>query len=259
MIWSSKSLDRIAWFFTYPCVLTTINNILQDVVGICKHRVRCGHKWTDTQNICNQGQAWSITHRNNPHAHEREREHTCSGVHTRTGMHTQRQKSLNTDTSHYEIILCGKGQYHSAICLFRSYYMQRKSYFTPQSSQLWGLASLLPASPCYLVPIQNLQFRISSWIRITILPLTQTQVIKKRLFTKLCNCHPGPLSWGWYKSDRAHSGVGISAGQLWSWGHEVGLGGVWCWEAGQFSSSSWIVYILWLQCLVWSIVKSQIT
>lgn len=79
------------------------------------------------------------------------------------------------------------------------------------------------------------------------LPLTQTQIMEYKLLIKLCNCHPGLPSWGCYKPDSAHNNVGIYAWLLWSRWHGVGLGGIWCWKAGQFSSSSWIVYRLWLQ------------
>lgn len=51
------------------------------------------------------------------------------------------------------------------------------------------------------------------------LPLTQTQIMENKLLIKLCNCHPGLLSWGCYKPDRTHSSVGIYAWQLWSRWH----------------------------------------
>lgn len=102
----------------------------------------------------------------------------------------------------------------------------------PNNHSCEDLFSLLPASPRYLVPaLQNL---LLNWnYNLT----SQPQVIEKRLLTKLCNCHSRPLCWGWYETDRVHSGAGISARQPWSrWVGGIGLRGVWRCEAGQFPS-----------------------
>lgn len=89
--------------------------------------------------------------------------------------------------------------------------------------------SLLPAPPRYLVPVlQNLLLNWNCSLA------SQSQVIEKRLLTKLANCHLHALCWEWYKADRVHSSVGISAQQLWSQLVDgVRLGGVWHCEARQ--------------------------
>lgn len=145
IIWSPNSLDRIAWFFKYPCVL------------ICKYGVRCGHNNRYSKLSVVKGKHDpSCTETINTHAHA----------------HTSTEADIN---EHWYFLLWDyfiwKRLEHSVICSFGSYFIQRKSYFTSQSSQLWGLMSLFPAPPCYLVPalqnlLLNLNYNLCLWLKL---------------------------------------------------------------------------------------------